>query len=85
MRPGHDSSSHRAGHPDFGHASVSRNSAQAASPEGTVENLQVVSGRPLLIRAAVEAVTQWRYRPTLLNGNPTRVDTTITANFSLSN
>ena len=50
-----------------------------------MENLQVVSGHPILIRAAVEAVTQWRYRPTLLNGNPTRVDTTITANFSLSN
>jgi protein TonB len=59
--------------------------AAVISPEGNVENLQVVSGHPLLIRAAVEAVTQWRYRPTLLNGHPTRVNTSITVNFSLSN
>jgi protein TonB len=59
--------------------------AAVISPEGNVEDLQVVSGHPLLVRAAVDAVAQWRYRPTLLNGHPTRVDTTITVNFSLSN
>jgi len=36
-----------------------------------------------LARAAVESVGQWRYRPTLLNGEPTEVDTTIMVNFSL--
>lgn len=38
---------------------------------------------PELARAAVEAVSQWRYRPTLLNGEPIEVDTTITVNFKL--
>ena len=55
------------------------------SPEGNVEDLHVISGHPFLVNAAVEAVMQWRYRPTLLNGRPTRVDTTITVNFSLGN
>ena len=59
--------------------------AAVISPEGNVENLQVISGHPLLVGAAVEAVTQWRYRPTLLNGQPTWVNTTITMNFSLGN
>src|SRR2546430_17142318 len=38
------------------------------SREGNIENLQVVSGHPLLVRAAIEAVRQWRYRPYVLNG-----------------
>jgi len=50
--------------------------------EGTIDSLRVVSGHPLLTRAAVEAVQQWTYRPTLLNGEPVAVVTTITVNFS---
>jgi periplasmic protein TonB len=50
--------------------------------EGTIDSLRVVSGHPLLIRAAIEAVQQWVYKPTLLNGDPVAVETTITVNFS---
>jgi protein TonB len=52
--------------------------------DGTVEQLSVASGHPLLIRAAVEAVSQWRYRPTLLNGEPVEVITEIDVHFTLS-
>ncbi|MDD5542744.1 MAG: energy transducer TonB [Acidobacteriia bacterium] len=58
--------------------------AAIISKQGTVENLTVVSGHPLLIQAALDAVRQWRYRPTVLNGEPVEVDTTITVNFSLT-
>jgi len=51
--------------------------------EGRVEDLRVLSGHPLLVRAAWEAVQQWRYRPTLLNGEPVEVLTQVTVNFSL--
>src|ERR1700758_3149054 len=51
---------------------------------GTVEQLQVVSGHPLLVRAALDAVQQWKYKPTLLNGEPVEVDTTIDVIFSLN-
>jgi len=51
---------------------------------GTIENLQVVSGHPLLVRAALEAVRQWRYRPYVLNGEPVEVETQVTVNFVLS-
>jgi protein TonB len=54
------------------------------SREGTIENLQVVSGPPLLVGAAIEAVRQWRYRPYLLNGEPVEVETQVTVNFVLS-
>ncbi len=54
------------------------------SREGTIENLQVVSGHPMLVRAAVEAVRQWRYRPYSLNGEPVEVETEVTVNFVLS-
>ena len=50
--------------------------------DGTVKNLSVVSGPQLLQSAAVDAVQQWKYRPYLLNGTPTEVDTTITVNFN---
>ncbi|HVB08160.1 MAG TPA: TonB family protein [Candidatus Acidoferrales bacterium] len=52
--------------------------------DGSVKHLTFVSGPPLLMRAAMDAVTQWRYKPTLLNGNPVEVDTTITIVFNLS-
>jgi len=53
------------------------------SKEGAIESLRVVTGNPLLDRAAVDAVKQWRYRPTFLNGEPIEVITTITVTFSL--
>jgi protein TonB len=51
---------------------------------GAVEQLQVVSGHPLLVQAALDAVKQWRYQPTLLNGEPVEVDTEIDVIFSLA-
>jgi periplasmic protein TonB len=44
----------------------------------------LVSGHPMLVPAAIEAVKQWRYRPFLLNGEPVEVETTITVTFQLS-
>jgi protein TonB len=52
--------------------------------DGTIQNLQLVSGHPLLVAAAQQAVSQWVYRPTLLNGEPVEVVTTIDVNFTLS-
>jgi protein TonB len=54
------------------------------SKAGTIENLELISGHPLLVSAAREAVLQWRYRPTLLNGEPVEVITDIVVNFALS-
>jgi periplasmic protein TonB len=54
------------------------------SKSGTVQQLEVISGHPLLVRAAMDAVQQWRYKPTLLNGEPVEVDTTIDVIFSLN-
>jgi protein TonB len=51
--------------------------------DGTVRELQVISGNPLLVQAARVAVLKWRYRPTLLNGEPVEVEKYITANFVL--
>ena len=53
------------------------------SREGIIENLQVVSGHPMLIPAALEAVRRWHYRPYLLNGEPVEVETQIMVNFTL--
>jgi protein TonB len=50
---------------------------------GRVSELQVVSGHPLLVKAALDAVQNWRYQPTILNGQPVEVDTTIDVNFVL--
>ena len=52
--------------------------------DGTVQNLELVSGHPLLVPAATDAVRQWVYRPTLLNGDPVEVITQIDVNFTLS-
>jgi protein TonB len=52
--------------------------------DGTIQNLQLVSGHPLLVAAAQAAVTQWVYKPTLLNGEPVEVVTQIDVNFTLS-
>ena len=54
------------------------------SKDGTVQQLEVLSGHPLLVQAALDAVRQWRYRPTTLNGEPVEVDTTIDVIFSLN-
>jgi periplasmic protein TonB len=54
------------------------------SREGRIENLQVVSGHPLLVKVAIDAVRQWRYRPYVLNGEPVEVETQVTVNFVLS-
>jgi protein TonB len=51
--------------------------------DGNIENLQLVSGHPMLAPAAINAVKQWRYKPYLLNGQPVEVETTITVNFEL--
>lgn len=53
------------------------------SRSGTIENLQILSGHPLLTRAALDAVRQWRYRPYILNGEPVEVETQVTVNFLL--
>ena len=52
--------------------------------QGRVSRLEVISGHPLLIPAALEAVRQWVYQPTLLNGEPVEVQTEIAVNFTLS-
>jgi len=52
--------------------------------DGTMQHLEVISGHPLLIPAALEAVKQWVYEPTLLNKQPVEVQTEIDVNFTLS-
>ena len=52
--------------------------------DGTIQNLQIVSGHPLLARVAFEAVRQWVYKPTLLNGTPVEVIAPIEVNFTLA-
>jgi protein TonB len=51
--------------------------------DGQIHELQVVSGHPMLINAAMDAVKQWRYRPYLLSGEPVEVETTVTVTFQL--
>jgi len=54
------------------------------SKSGDIENLQLISGHPMLAPAAIEAVKQWKYKPYLLNGEPVEVDTQVQVNFTLS-
>lgn len=49
--------------------------------DGSIQNLEVVSGNPLFVPSALEAVRQWRYKPTILGGEPVEVETTILVNF----
>jgi TonB family protein len=51
------------------------------SKTGSVENLHLVSGHPLLVQAALDAVKEWRYQPFMLNGEPVEVETTISVTF----
>ena len=53
------------------------------STAGKVQQLDLVSGDPILAKAAIEAVRQWEYKPMLLNGEPVEVDTTVDVIFSL--
>lgn len=54
------------------------------SKQGTIENLRLLRGHPMLVPAAIEAVKRWRYRPYVLNSEPVEVETQITVNFSLT-
>ena len=54
------------------------------SPQGKVTDVKVLRGIPLLDQAAIDAVKQWVYTPTLLNGVPVPVIMTVTVNFKLS-
>jgi protein TonB len=56
------------------HAMISKN--------GTIEDLKVISGPPMLTGSALDAVRRWRYKPYILNGDPTEVETTINVNFT---
>ena len=58
--------------------------AALISRDGTIEHLQVLSGHPMLTNAAIEAVRQWVYRPTMLNGEAVEVQTVIDVNFTLA-
>lgn len=53
------------------------------SRDGRITSLDVISGHPFLVKAALDAVRQWRYRPTMLNGEPVEVETSITVIFRL--
>jgi TonB family protein len=55
------------------------------SRDGRITSLEVVGGHPLLVQAALDAVRQWRYRPTMLDGEPVEVETTISVEFRLQN
>jgi protein TonB len=58
--------------------------AAIISKDGTIQDLHVLSGHPMLVPAALDAVRQWRYKPYLLNGEPVEVETTVTVNFTLT-
>lgn len=54
------------------------------SKSGDVENVELISGHPMLYPAAIDAVKQWKYRPYLLNGEPVEVETKVIVNFTLA-
>jgi protein TonB len=53
--------------------------------DGTIQNLRVIDGPPMLQQAAMDAVRSWRYKPYLLNGEPVEVETTVNVIFNLGN
>ena len=57
--------------------------AAVISKAGTIDNLRLISGHPMLVPSAIDAVSQWRYRPYILNGDVIEVETQITVNFVL--
>jgi TonB family protein len=58
--------------------------AVTIAKDGTIQDMQLISGHPLLVPSAQEAVAQWVYKPTLLNGNPIEVVTQVDVNFTLT-
>lgn len=52
--------------------------------DGTIHDVRVESGLPILAKAAIDAVKQWRYKPYMIDGEPVEVDSRITINFTLS-
>jgi protein TonB len=54
------------------------------APDGTIQEIHSLGGPALLITAAMDAVKQWVYRVTLLNGQPVQVETTVDINFTLN-
>jgi protein TonB len=58
--------------------------AAVISKEGAIENLRLISGHPMLVPAAIGAVSQWRYKPYILNNEAIEVETQITVNFVLA-
>jgi protein TonB len=52
--------------------------------DGSVQSLEVVGGDPLFFQSALQAVRQWRYRPTILNGQPVEIDTHITVIYTMA-
>ena len=54
------------------------------SKDGSIENLHLINGHPMLTQAAMDAVKQWKYKPYLLNGEPVEVETQVEVNFTLS-
>src|SRR5437660_594072 len=54
------------------------------SKDGSIENLHLINGHPMLTQAAMGAVKQWKYKPYLLNGEPVEVETQVEVNFTLS-
>jgi protein TonB len=52
--------------------------------DGTIQEIHSLGGPALLIQSAMDAVKQWVYRPTLLNGQPVQVETTVDVNFALA-
>jgi protein TonB len=58
--------------------------AAVIEKDGTVQEIHAIEGPPLLVQSAIDAVKQWVYRPTLLNGQPVQVETTMDVNYTLS-
>jgi protein TonB len=67
----------------FAHISGTVELRAIIGKDGTVRELEVVSGNAILAQAALAAVREWRYQPTLLSGNPVEVETRITVTFVL--
>jgi periplasmic protein TonB len=72
--------------PDAGRARIEGTVVLMAviDKDGTVKDLRVESGLPILAQAAIDAVKQWRYKPYMIDGEPVEVDSRITINFTLS-
>jgi periplasmic protein TonB len=51
--------------------------------DGTIQSLQIVSGDPIFLRSALDAVEQWHYKPTILNGQPVEIDTYISVVYTM--